>query len=84
MVVYLRAERAPISGLPELCYFDPGVVSDYFVRPEGDFDIIGRAKYNEQQEIGRTRGSVRGGHAVTMVLTGGADQPLSVLRFVDR
>jgi hypothetical protein len=84
MVVYLRAHGAPISGLPELCYFDPGVVSDYFVRAAGDFDIIGQAKYDQQQEIGRTSASVLGGQAVTMVLTGGGQQPLSVLTFTDR
>jgi hypothetical protein len=84
MVVYLRANGAPISGLPELCYFAPGVMSDYFVRPAGDFDIIGQDKYDGQQEIGRTSGSVLDGHAVTMVLTGGGQQPLSVLTFTDR
>jgi hypothetical protein len=84
LVVYLRAQGAPISGLPELCYFDPGVVSDYFVRTGGDFDIIGQDKYENLQEIGRTSGSVPGGQAVTMVLTGGDKQPLSVLTFTDR
>jgi hypothetical protein len=84
MVVYLRANGAPIQGLPELCYFDPGVVSEYFVRAAGDFDIIGQDKYDNLQEIGRTSGSVAGGHAVTMVLTGGGQQPLSVLTFTDR
>jgi hypothetical protein len=84
LVVYLRPNGAPISGLPELCYFDPGVVSDYFVRPPGDFDIIGQDKYDSQQEIGRAAGSVTAGHAVTMVLTGGGKQPLSVLTFNDR
>jgi hypothetical protein len=83
LVVYLRARGAPISGLPEHCYLDPGVVSDYFVRPAGDFDVIGQAKYDGQQEIGRTSASVPGGRAVTMVLTGGGDQPLSVLTFTD-
>jgi len=84
MVVYLRARGAPISGLPELCYFDPGVMSDYFGRAAGDFDIIGQDKYDSQAEIGRTSGSLPGGHAVTMVLTGGGQQPLSVLTFTDR
>jgi hypothetical protein len=84
LVVYLRAHGAPISGLPELCYFDPGVVSDYFARAAGDFDIIAQAKYDEQNEIGRTTGSMLGGRAVTMVLTGGGEQPLSVLTFTDR
>jgi hypothetical protein len=84
LLVSLRANGAPISGLPELCYFDPGVVSDYFVRPAGDFDIIGQLKYEEQQELGRVSASVLGGHAVTMVLTGGEKQPLRVLTFTDR
>jgi Bacterial Ig-like domain (group 2) len=84
MVVYLRADGAPISGLPELCYFDPGVVSDYFVRAAGGFDIIGQDKYDGQQEIGRISARVLGGRAVTMVLTGGGQQPLSVLTFTDR
>jgi hypothetical protein len=84
LVVYLRGTGAPISGLPELCYFDPGVVSDYFVRAAGDFDVIGQEKYESQREIGRTAGSVAGGHAVTLVLTGGGKLPLSVLTFTDR
>ncbi|HYF38457.1 MAG TPA: hypothetical protein VD930_02130, partial [Gemmatimonadales bacterium] len=84
MVVYLRENGAPISGLPELCYFDPGVVSDYFVRPAGGFDIIGQEKYEGQQEIGRASARLSSGRAVTMVLTGGGSQPLSVLTFTDR
>ncbi|HET6838045.1 MAG TPA: hypothetical protein VFH24_08370 [Gemmatimonadales bacterium] len=84
MVVYLRGQGAPISGLPELCYFDPGVVSDYFVRPAGGFDVIGQDKYDQQQEIGRASAGVQGGHAVTMVLIGGGKQPLQVLTFTDR
>ena len=64
MVVYLRERGAPSSGLPELCYFDPGVVSDYFVRPAGDFDVIGQAKYEEQHEIGRAVARATGGQAV--------------------
>jgi hypothetical protein len=84
MVVYLRELGAPISGLPELCYFDPGVVSDYFVRAAGDFDIIGQDKYEQQQEIGRAAVSAPSGHAVTMVLTGGGRQPFRILTFTDR
>jgi hypothetical protein len=84
LVVYLRDNGAPISGLPELCYFDPGVVSDYFVRAAGGFDVIGQAKYDGDGEIGRTSANVPGGRAVTMVLTGGGAQPLRVLTFTDR
>jgi len=85
MVVYLRGQGAPIDGLPELCYFDPGLVSDYFARAAGDFDVIAQGKYDRpEEEIGRTSASVAGGHAVTLLLTGGGQQPLRVLTFDDR
>ena len=84
MVVYLRAHAAPKEGLPELCYFDPGTMSDYLPRPAGDFDVIGQAKYDQEHDLGRAATSVAGGHAVTMVLTGGGPEPLTVLTFTDR
>ena len=84
LVVYLRSHGDPRSGLPELCYFDPGTVSPYFARAAGDFDLIGQDKYEQEQEVGRVAASVPGGHAVTMVLTGGGQQPLGVMTFMDR
>lgn len=83
MVVYLRPPGAPRTGLPEFCYFDPATVAPYLEMPAADFDIIGQDKYGQQEEIGRTTASAAGGHAVTMVLTGGAGQPLGVMTFVD-
>ena len=84
LVVSLRSHGEPATGLPELCYFDPSNVSQYFARAVGDFDIIGQEKYGQQQEVGRVVASAPGGHAVTMVLTGGGQQPLDVLTFLDR
>jgi hypothetical protein len=84
LVVYLRARGAPMSDRPELCYFDPGDISPYIPRAAGGFDLIARGKYPaEEEEIGRVAASVAGGHAVTMVLTGGGQQPLGVLTFPD-
>lgn len=84
LVVYLRPHEDPRTGLPELCYFDPGNVSPYFERAAGDFDVIGQDKYGKQQEIGRVATSVAGGSAVTMVLTGGSKQPFGIMTFIDR
>lgn len=83
LVVSLRSDGAPTNGLPELCYFDPGNVSPYFAHAAGNFDIIGQEKYG-QREVGRVVASAAAGHAVTMVLTGGGQQPLGVLTFLDR
>jgi hypothetical protein len=84
LVVSIRSDGQPTNGLPELCYFDPSNVSQYFSRAAGNFDIIGQDKYPQQQEVGRVVASAPGGHAVTMVLTGGGQQPLGVLTFLDR
>jgi hypothetical protein len=84
LVVDLRSGGEPAGNLPLLCYFDPGFVTDYFVRPAGDFEIIGRDKYGDLQEIGRTSATAAGGRAVTIVLAGGVQQPFSVLTFTDR
>jgi hypothetical protein len=84
LVVYLRPQGDPPSGLPELCYFDPGTVSPYFARPAGNFDVIGQEKYTQSGEVGRVAASVPAGHAVTLVLTGGGEQPLGVMTFMDR
>jgi Big-like domain-containing protein len=83
LVVSLRSPGSTRSGLPELCYFDPGTVSPYFARAAGDFDIIGQNKYEQEQEVGRVAASGPGGHAVTIVLTGGGQQPLGIMTFMD-
>lgn len=82
LVLSIRSDGARTSALPELCYFDPGDVSQYFARAAGDFEIIGQQKY-EAGEIGRAQASVVGGHAVTMVVTGGGQQPFGILAFPD-
>ncbi len=84
-VLVVPSDRGePANGLPELCYFDPSNVSQYFARAAGDFDVIGQDKYGQNQEVGRVVASAPGGHAVTMVLTGGGQQPLGALTFLDR
>jgi hypothetical protein len=82
-VVYIRDRGARRSDLPELCYFDPGNVSGYYARPS-DFDVIGQNKYDDLQEVGRAAMTVPGGHAVTMVVTGGWGQPVRMLSYTDR
>jgi hypothetical protein len=82
-VVYVRDRGARRTDLPELCYFDPGNVSGYYTRPP-DFDIIGQNKYDDLQEVGRAAMTVPGGHAVTMVVTGGWGQPVRLLSYADR
>ena len=82
-VVYVRNRGARRTDLPELCYFDPGNVSPYYSRPS-DFDIIGQNKYGQLEEVGRAAMTVPGGHAVTMVVTGGWGLPVRVLSYTDR
>ncbi|MGH7513412.1 MAG: Ig-like domain-containing protein [Gemmatimonadales bacterium] len=82
-VVYVRNHGARRTDLPELCYFDPGNVSQYFTRPS-DFDIIGQNKYDQMEEVGRAAMTVPGGHAATMVVTGGWGLPVRVLSYTDR
>jgi hypothetical protein len=82
-VVYVRNRGARRTDLPELCYFDPGNVSPYYTRP-GDFDIIGQNKYDQMEEVGRAAMSVSGGHAVTVVVTGGWGLPVRALSYTDR
>lgn len=79
---HLALYRLPRGSLPELCYFDPGDISSYFARPSGGFEIVAQEKYSDE-EIGRVPASVAGGHAVTLVLTGGGQQPFGVLTFPD-
>jgi hypothetical protein len=82
-VVFIRDRGARRTDLPELCYFDPGNVSGYYARPS-DFDVIGQNKYDDLQEVGRAAMTVPGGHAVTMVVTGGWGQPVRMLSYTDR
>jgi Bacterial Ig-like domain (group 2) len=82
-VVYIRNRGARRTDLPELCYFDPGNVTGYYQRP-ADFDIIGQNKYDQMEEVGRAAMTVPGGHAVTMVVTGGWGLPVRVLSYTDR
>lgn len=78
----LSPNGLPRRSLPGLCYFDPGDISSYFARPAGGFEIVAQEKYSDE-EIGRVPASVAGGHAVTLVLTGGGQQPFGVLTFPD-
>jgi len=81
-VVYLRATGAPISGLPELCYFDPAEVSEYFRLGAGPFDLILQTKYGPKAAA-RIAAEAQAGHAVTLVLIGNDAKTAGVLAFRD-
>lgn len=81
-VVYLRPPGAPVSGLPELCYFDPGDPTNYFRRTAGQFDILLRYK-GVGSELARFPAMVPAGGAVTYVIIGDTPQTAAVLAFPD-
>jgi hypothetical protein len=79
-IVYLRPSGAPMSGLPELCYFDPGDSWATFT-PAGGLDLILQDKYGSNAEIGRHAVTAPAGQAVTFVLVGDTPETLDVLVF---
>ena len=82
LVVYLRPSGAPIEGLPEQCYFDPGVYSDYYVRRPGPFDLLLQAKYEARDSV-RLPATAPAGRPVTLVLTGSSAETASYMTFPD-
>ena len=82
-IVYIRLPGEPRSGLPELCYFDAGNVSDYFARAAGAFDAIVQKKFAQPAEMARLRWFAEPGRAHTYVFVG--DGPtMRWLAFRDR
>jgi hypothetical protein len=87
-VMYLRPTGAPRSGLPEQCYFDPGSLTDYYVRPGGSFDLLLQQKpsyyFDSTAAFIRLPASVRAGHAITLVLEGDSPANGHYITFDDR
>jgi hypothetical protein len=81
-VVYLRSTGAPMSGLPLLCYFDPGDIYSTST-PAGGFDLIMQEKYGSMAEIARHAVTAPAGQAVTFVLIGDSPATMDVLVFPD-
>jgi hypothetical protein len=81
-VIFLRPTGAPASGLPELCYFDPFGVSDYFSVPPGDFDVIAETKYGATtaQRMGATAPA---GAKRTIVIAGTDQSGWELVSFPD-
>jgi hypothetical protein len=87
-VVYLRETGEAKAGLPQLCYFDPGLPSDFFPRAEGAFDLILQQKrpgtyFDTTGAYTRLPATITAGHAVTLVLTGKSLATASYLAFTD-
>lgn len=87
-VVHLRPPGAPLSDLPELCYFDPGDPSIYFERAAGEVDIVMAGKVSfggPGTERARFRATLPAGRAVTYVLTGDVTRPetAAIFAFLD-
>ena len=82
-VVYLRATGAPVTGLPELCYFDPMDVSAYYSLAPGGFDVILQQKYGGTAVV-RLAADVAAGRAVTLVLAGSTTGDMEILTFIDQ
>jgi hypothetical protein len=81
-VVYLRPTGAGPEGVPELCYFDPGQVSPYYLLPAGPFDILLQTKYGDAG-LARLSAAAPDGQSVTYVLTGDRLGSMGFLAFPD-
>jgi hypothetical protein len=82
-VVYLRPTGAAPEGVPELCYFDPGQVSQYYLLAAGSFDILLQGKYGSAGLTARLPATVPDGKSVTYVLTGDGPGTMGLLAFPD-
>jgi hypothetical protein len=87
-VIYLRETGELKAGLPQLCYFDPGLLSDFFPRVEGAFDLILQQKrpgtyFDTTGAYTRLPATVPAGHAVTLVLTGKSLATAGYFAFTD-
>ena len=87
-VVYLLDSGAPLAAQPNLCYFDPGDPSRYYVRPAGTFDLVMRQKpgfyFDSTARYVRLPADAPAGHAVTLVLLGNTPGSAHYLAFTDR
>ena len=82
LVVHLQATGAPVDGTPELCYFDPGSPTEYFIRPAGRFDLVLERKY-QANDFARLPADAPAGRPVTLVLTGSSAETAGYLAFPD-
>jgi hypothetical protein len=87
-VAYIRPTGTPRSGLPELCYFDPGDPSPYYSVAAGTFDVLMQRKVGFTVDttlaFARLPASVAAGHVVTLVLTGNTTSDASYIAFSDQ
>ena len=79
-VVYVLPPDAPVAGIPQECYFDPGNMWGYSQRAAEDFDFVLSNKTRTGPFV-RVRASPQAGRSVTYVITGHAPGPLSILSF---
>ncbi|HET7603251.1 MAG TPA: hypothetical protein VFK36_09575 [Gemmatimonadales bacterium] len=87
-VAYIRPTGTPRSGLPELCYFDPGDPSPFYTVAAGTFDVLMQRKVGFKVDttlaFARLPASVTAGHVVTLVLTGNTTSDASYIAFTDQ
>jgi hypothetical protein len=80
--VYLRNRGVAAGGVPDLCYFDLGTVTDYYHRAAGDFDVITSQKFVGDDSV-RTTIIAPAGHKFTYVFVGDTKATLQVIALPD-
>lgn len=87
-VMYLRDPGGSTAGTPSHCYFDPGMISNYFPRASGDFDLLSQTKVgfrpDPNQSFVRLPANLPDGAAITLVLSGATTSTTSYVAFVDQ
>jgi Big-like domain-containing protein len=81
LVVYLRDLGAPVSGVPEMCYFDVGNGTEYYHRGAGNFDIIAAPKL--LQDSTRITLTAAAGRKFTYVILGDTKSTMQAIAFPD-
>ena len=82
LVAYLVDTGQPPTGLPAHCYFDPTLITDYFVRPAGGFDVVLLTKYGAPTQ-NRLSTQMEGGRSITAVIAGDTPGAMELLLFPD-
>ncbi len=80
-LLWMTPRGGEVAGLPELCYFDPGAVTDYYSRA-GPLDFVLKMK-GGGPESARLNYVPPPGRSVTLVITGYWGPDLRLLEFID-
>jgi hypothetical protein len=87
-VILIRPAGAPLEGVAEQCYFDPGGVTEYYTLPVAAYELLlpvvdGTKLYTSSSPVVRIPVTVPAGRSVTYVLTGDTPETMRVLAFPD-